>query len=125
MAKFVVTKGRINSPDLLSKTTLTELGMLAIQPDGSLTEPNDMRVKDNEPQHIKLTKSGGSGTNGKHHQGIHHVFKGIGEIRDKRNDKEIYGQFHMKPEVTPVTQRPRPVPCTTYKNHSNSGSSKA
>ena len=111
MAKFVVAKGRISFLPCFSKTTLAELGMLAIQPDGSLTGPNDMRIKDNEPQHIKLTKS---------EEGLeqmesiikkyHHVFEWIGEIRDKRNDKEIYGQFHMKPEVTPVTQRPRPVP---------------
>ena len=36
-ATFVVVKGRINSPPLLSKDTLIELGMMKIQPDGGLT----------------------------------------------------------------------------------------
>jgi hypothetical protein len=42
------------------------------------------------------------------------LFQGIGKITDKKNNREIYGQFHMKPEAIPVTQKPRPVH-TTYK----------
>jgi hypothetical protein len=33
--KFIVLKGKINSPPLLSKATLLELGMMQIRPDGS------------------------------------------------------------------------------------------
>lgn len=42
--KFVVVSGRIHSPPLISKETLTELGMLKIQPDGRFAEPNDLAV---------------------------------------------------------------------------------
>ena len=38
-SKILVVKGRINSPPLISKTTLTELGMLRIRDDGSFAEP--------------------------------------------------------------------------------------
>ena len=37
--KFVVVSGRIHSPPLISKETLTELGMLKIQPDGCFQNP--------------------------------------------------------------------------------------
>ena len=37
-SKFLVVNGRINSPPLISKTTLTELGMLQIRDDGSFAE---------------------------------------------------------------------------------------
>lgn len=34
----------------------------------------------------------------------HQIFEGIGEIRTiKRNNREIYGQFHMKPDAKSVT----------------------
>jgi hypothetical protein len=35
---FVVLEGKINSPPLLSKKTLFDLGMLEIRPDGSLSQ---------------------------------------------------------------------------------------
>ena len=38
VARFVVTRGRINSPLLISKSTLQELGMLQIREDGSFAE---------------------------------------------------------------------------------------
>ena len=44
VTKFVVVPGRIHSPPLISKETLTELGMLKIQPDGCFAEPNDLAV---------------------------------------------------------------------------------
>ena len=36
-----------------------------------------------------------------------HVFPGI---MDKKNNKVIHGQFHMKPGAIPVAQKPRLVP---------------
>ena len=38
-----------------------------------------------------------------------HVFKGIGKIRDNKNDKDFYAKFSMKPEAVPVAQKSRPV----------------
>ena len=38
------------------------------------------------------------------------VFKGIGEIFDKKNKQDFLVKFSMKPDATPVAQKPRPVP---------------
>ena len=54
-AAFVVVKGRINSPPLLSKDTLIQLGMLKIQSDGRLTSRNAMRIANDESKTIKST----------------------------------------------------------------------
>ena len=42
---FVVVKGKINSPPLLGKKTLSELGMLEIRPDGTLNDQNGLRIR--------------------------------------------------------------------------------
>ena len=42
---FVVVKGKINSPPLLGRKALTELGMIEIRPDGSLKEANELRIR--------------------------------------------------------------------------------
>ena len=44
LARFVVVFGRIQSPPLIGKETLTELSMLKIQQDGSFAEPNGLVV---------------------------------------------------------------------------------
>ena len=44
---FVVIKGKINSPPLLGRRKLIELGMLEIRPDGSLKGSNELRRTDN------------------------------------------------------------------------------
>ena len=43
--QFVIIKGRIDSPPLLCKETLIELGMLKIDPEGRTKEANDLRIK--------------------------------------------------------------------------------
>lgn len=35
----------MDSPSLLSKTILLELGILKIEPEGTLKEPNELRIK--------------------------------------------------------------------------------
>lgn len=110
LARFVVVFGRIQSPPLISKETLIDLGMLKIRPDGGFAEPNGLgtskevhganAVKELEGvQEMKdlVTK-------------YSHLFKGIGKIEDKKGDREILGRFHMKPEAVPVAQKPRQVP---------------
>ncbi|CAC5421054.1 unnamed protein product [Mytilus coruscus] len=47
--KFIVVKGKINFPCLLSKSTLIELGMLQIRANGSFVKTNHLRIPDNEP----------------------------------------------------------------------------
>ena len=82
VARFVVTRGRINSPPLISKSTVQELGMLQIREDGSFADTNDLRIqeelagikstkqeKDLKPEIKKITDE------------YSDVFKGIGKIR--------------------------------------------
>ena len=38
------------------------------------------------------------------------VFQGIGKIFDKRKNEEFLVKFSMKPDATPIAQKPRPVP---------------
>jgi len=39
-----------------------------------------------------------------------HLFQGIGKIEDQKNNCEILGRFHMKPEAVQVTQKTWQVP---------------
>lgn len=39
----------MDSPPLLSKNTLTELGMIKVDPDGRLKETNELRIKSVKP----------------------------------------------------------------------------
>ncbi|VDI62133.1 Hypothetical predicted protein [Mytilus galloprovincialis] len=48
-AKFVVVKGKINSPPLISKSTLIGLGMIQIRTDGSFVKKNKLRIPDSGP----------------------------------------------------------------------------
>ena len=41
----MVIEGKMDSPSLLSKNTLDELGMLRIEPRGTLKETNELRIK--------------------------------------------------------------------------------
>ena len=42
--KFLVIEGKIDSPPLLCKNTLVELGMLRIEPRGTLKETNERKM---------------------------------------------------------------------------------
>lgn len=110
VARFVVTKGRINSPPLISKSTLQELGMLQIREDGTFAETNDLKIQEELPgiKSVKQDKVLKSEIKERTDQ-YGDVFKGIGKIRNLKNGKEFYGKFSMRPEAVPVAQRPRPV----------------
>ena len=106
---FVVVKGRINSPPLPGRRTLIELGMLEIRPDGSLKETNELRRTDSKVIKNVLDKKAMSDIETilqRHDE----VFKGFGEIFDKKNNEEFLVKFSMKPDATPIAQKPRPVP---------------
>ena len=108
--KFLVIKGKINSPPLISKNTLIELGMLQIKEDGSFADKNDMRMpEDINDIHAVLQTVSNQAVKGITNK-FKSVFEGIGRIRDIKNDKELYVQFNMKANAAPVAQRPRPVP---------------
>ncbi|CAC5387198.1 unnamed protein product [Mytilus coruscus] len=54
--KFIVVKGEIKSPPLISKSTLIELGMLQIRADGSFTKPNHLTILDKEKDVMIVTE---------------------------------------------------------------------
>ena len=61
-AKIVVIRGHINSPPLISKGTLMELGMLEIREDGSLGKSNDMKIQ-NDTSSINTVNTSGETRN--------------------------------------------------------------
>ena len=108
LVTFVVVFGRIKSPLLIGKATLLGLGMLKIQPNGSLAELNSLgtssegcvanTVKDNEMQEMEDLVAK-----------YNHLFEGIGKMEDKKRGKEILGHLHMKASAIPVAQKPKSV----------------
>lgn len=96
--KFLVVEGKIDSPPLICKATLIELGMLKIEPNGTLKETNELKIKS-----VKAKDELGALLDE-----YHDVFEGIGCIRDKNVGKEI-AKLEMDPEATPVAQKPRHV----------------
>ena len=110
--KFLVIEGKVDSPPLLCKNNLVELGMLKIEPQGTLKETNELRiktVKQQEPNDLQELLNE-----------YKEVFKGIGCIRDKKTGKEIEVKFEMDSDAIPVAQKPRHVP-TICNNHLKNG----
>ena len=99
----MVIKGKINSPPLLSKATLLELGMMQIRPDDSFAKPNDLRVTN------KSMKLDVNQVTEKRKTEMTEILDEFGKIRDNKNDSELYVKVNMKPGITPVAQKPRQV----------------
>ena len=109
LVTFVVLFRRIKSPLLIGKETLIQLGMLKIEPNGSLAEPNSLgissvgcaanTVKDTGMQEMEALVAK-----------YNYLFKSIGKMEDKKREKEILGRFHLKASAIPVAQKPRSVP---------------
>ena len=98
-SKFLVIQGKMDSPPLLSKSTLLELGMLKIDPEGTLKETNELRIKtvktpDDSIETVLREYS--------------EVFQGIGCFREKNTGKKI--EVKLETDAKPVAQKPRPVP---------------
>ena len=96
-AQFVVINKKINSPPLLCKNTLEQLGMLEIRADGSLKEENEKRIKTvtRSDKEKKITDIFDEYKN---------VFQGVGKI------KGMKASFTMKENAVPIAQKPRNVP---------------
>ena len=89
----------MDSPPLLCKNTLIELGMLKIEPQGTLKETNELRIHS-----VKAT-----GDVEAILDEYKEVFEGIGCIRDKNTGEEIEVKLEIDPEAIPVAQKPRHV----------------
>ncbi len=100
---MVVVKGHMGSRPLLSRDTLIALGMMELHPDGALAQPNNLRIKE-------IHNTNCSEQAQEIADQYKEVFTGIGMIRDKKADKDIYGRFNMQQGVAPVAQKPRQVP---------------
>ena len=110
VARFVVVKGRINSPPLIGKDTLQELGMLQISEDGSFAETNNLRIQDEMPDIKAVKRDEVPSPEIKNITDRYsHNFQGIGKIRDNKNGEDFYAKFSMRPEAVPVARKPRPV----------------
>ena len=93
-AKIIVITGHMDSAPLLGRETLIQLGMLKIDPEGRLEE-NPVIKKVGKSYETIVKK--------------YDVFEGIGLIRDKRRNEDIYATFNMKEDAVPVAQKARPV----------------
>ena len=100
-SKFLVIQGKMDSPPLLSKSTLLELGMLKIDPEGTLKETNELRIKT-----VKTSDDSIEAALSEYSD----VFQGIGCFREKSTGKKIEVKLEMEPDAEPVAQKPRPVP---------------
>lgn len=79
---------------LPGKSTLLELGMLKIDPEGTLKETSEMRIKRVRQPSDEYSE----------------VFQGIGCFRDKHTDKKIKVKLEMDAKTVPVAQKLRPIP---------------
>ena len=78
--------------------------------DGSFAEPNDLRIPGKETYVNAVSEDFCARQEitqllNKHFE----VFKGIGRIRDNRDDKDLFVKFNIKPDAAPIAQKPRPV----------------
>ena len=109
LVTFVVVFGRIKSPPLIGMETLIGLGMLEIQPNGSLAEPNSLRIS-NDGCAANTVEDTGMQDMKDLVAKYSHLFEGIGKMEDKKRGKEISERFYMKTSAIPVAQKPRSVP---------------
>ena len=104
VAKFVVVSGGIHSPPLISKETLTELGMLKIQPDGYFAEPNDLAVSKQRHSVNTVKQEKGEQDLKDLITKYSHLFQGIGKIENKKNGSEILGSTNQPSEESLQSQ---------------------
>ena len=83
--------------------------MLKIQPDGSFAEPKDLAITEERHNANTVKQAEGEQDMNNLITKYSHLFQGIGKIEDRKNGREILSQFHMKPRVVPVAQKPRQV----------------
>ncbi|KAJ8045060.1 hypothetical protein HOLleu_07986 [Holothuria leucospilota] len=99
--KVIVVRGRNGSPPLLCKQTLLDLGMLKIDPTGRLK----VESPTTDEVHARKTASGDQANSAREVlKKYDQVFQNIGCM------KGVTGKFTMKPNTSPVAQRPRHVP---------------
>ena len=99
-SKFLVIQGKMDSPPLLSKSTLLELGELKIDTEGTLKETNELRINT-----VKMSDDSIETVLREYSD----VFQGIGCFRETNTGKKIEVKLEMETDAKPVAQKPRPV----------------
>lgn len=97
---LVVVKGHNKSPLLLCRSTLEELGILEIRPDGSLGDIYNLGIKqviDGQTPIDRIVSD------------FAHIFKGVGKMCDPNTKKETQVTLPMRKAV-PVAQKTIPIP---------------
>ena len=97
-SKFLVIQGKMDSPPPLSKSTLLDLGMLKIDPEGTLKETNELRINTVKTLDVSIEAI------------LSEYNDGIGCFREKKTGKKIEVKLEMETDANPVAQKPRPVP---------------
>ena len=92
-------KGKMDSPPLICKDVLLELGMQKIEPEGKQREPNELRiktVKTSDRVEKLLTE--------------YDIFKGIGCFKERDTGNNMEVKLEMDLTAKPVAKKPRNVP---------------
>ena len=76
--------------------------MLKIREDGSFEKPNDLRIVETDGRENTVRTPDVSKQIGEILAEHETVFRGIGRIRDEKNNEEMYVKFSMKPEAVPI-----------------------
>jgi hypothetical protein len=97
--KFVVIKGHMKSPPLISRQTLEDLGMLLIDPSGRLKEKNEHRIRAVKAKNLEQIL-----------EEYKDVFNGIGCVTDPKSGKPLTVRLEMDSDAQPVAQKARHVP---------------
>ena len=94
-SKFLVIQGKMDSPLLLSKSTLLDPEMLKIDPEGTLKETNELRINTVKTLDVSIEAILSEYNN---------VFQGIGCFREKKTGKKI--EIKLEMETTPSAVSP-------------------
>ena len=115
----MVIKGKINSPLLLGRRTLIELGMLEIRPDGSLKGSNELwRTYSKAVKSILNSKAKSDiETMLQQHE---EVFKGIGKFLTRKTTRIFWSSFPWKQMLHQLNRNFALFP-TTCKNRCGDG----
>ena len=89
-SKFLVIHGKMDSPPLLSNSTVLELGKLKTDPEGTLKETNELRIKTAKTPEDSVEAVLSENSD---------VFQEIACFRDKSTGKKIEVKLEMDPSA--------------------------
>ena len=106
-SKFLVIQEKMDSLTLLSKSTLLELGMLKIDPEGTLKETNEQRIKTVKTPDDSIETVLSEYSN---------IFQGIGSFQEKHTGNK---KIEVKLEMDTDWGNHPPVDTNNYRTRDN------